>query len=45
MYNAMNQDGGAQPGGQPGAGPNPGAGAQGDGAGETVTDAEFEEVK
>jgi molecular chaperone DnaK len=43
MYNAMNQDGGAQPG----AGTNPGAsaGEQGAGTGETVTDAEFEEVK
>jgi molecular chaperone DnaK len=43
MYNAMNQDGGAQPG----ADTNPGAGAgeQGAGTGETVTDAEFEEVK
>jgi molecular chaperone DnaK len=43
MYNAMNQDGGAQPG----AGTNPGASAdeQGAGTGETVTDAEFEEVK
>jgi len=43
MYNAMNQDGGAQPG----AGTNPGASAdeQGAGTGETVTDVEFEEVK
>ncbi len=40
LYNAMNQNGGAQPG------PDAGAGAQqGAGTGETVTDAEFEEVK
>ena len=38
IYNAMNQQGGAQPGAD--AGPQPGG--QG---GETVTDAEFEEVK
>ena len=43
MYNAMNQNGGEQPG----AGQNAGTGAQGagSGTGETVTDAEFEEVK
>jgi hypothetical protein len=40
MYNAMNQQGGAQPGPDAGAQPNGNAGA-----GETVTDAEFEEVK
>lgn len=41
IYNAMNQQGGAQPGA------NPGAQQQGGnaGTGETVTDAEFEEVK
>ena len=43
MYNAMNQDGGAQ---QPGPDSGANAGAQqGAGSGETVTDAEFEEVK
>jgi molecular chaperone DnaK len=42
LYNAMNQNGGTQPGPDAGAG----AGAQqGAGTGETVTDAEFEEVK
>jgi molecular chaperone DnaK len=43
IYNAMNQnggDGGQQPGGNPNAG-----GDQNTGTGETVTDAEFEEVK
>jgi len=42
MYNAMNQDVGAQSG--PDAGASEGA-QQGAGTGETVTDAEFEEVK
>jgi len=41
LYNAMNQNGEGQPGADAGAG----AGAQGAGTGETVTDAEFEEVK
>jgi molecular chaperone DnaK len=45
IYNAMNQNGGAE-GAQPGANAGPGAGSQqGPGTGETVTDAEFEEVK
>jgi molecular chaperone DnaK len=39
IYNAMNQQGGAQPGAD--AGPQPSEGQNG----ETVTDAEFEEVK
>ncbi|CAN5428253.1 molecular chaperone DnaK [soil metagenome] len=42
IYNAMNQNGdgaGQQPGG------NPNAGSENSGTGETVTDAEFEEVK
>jgi len=43
IYNAMNQQGGAQPGADAGA-QQPGAGA-GQQSGETVTDAEFEEVK
>jgi molecular chaperone DnaK len=45
IYNAMNQQGGAQPGANPGAQAG-GNGANGNAAsGETVTDAEFEEVK
>jgi molecular chaperone DnaK len=43
LYSAMNQQGGAQPGAEAGAQqPDGGAGQQ---SGETVTDAEFEEVK
>jgi len=44
IYNAMNQNGGDANAQQPGATPNAGAG-QSAGTGETVTDAEFEEVK
>ncbi|HSR40395.1 MAG TPA: hypothetical protein VLL95_15910, partial [Phnomibacter sp.] len=39
IYNAMNQQGGAQPGADAGAQQSGGQ------SGETVTDAEFEEVK
>jgi len=44
IYNAMNQNGGDANAQQPGETPNAGAG-QSAGTGETVTDAEFEEVK